>query len=77
MKIFFTKYALSSGISEIEVEKVRDDGTFIYDRFFSSGRIGRDGFYTRDEAVQNAEERRVAKIASLERQIAKLKKIQF
>ena len=78
MKVWITKYALTAGIYQEEVERTergvwKDNGP---------QRCGQ-GFYanawheTSESAVARAEKMRAAKIASLEKQIAKLRKLNF
>ena len=77
MRIFITKYALTSGIEEIEVNKedIENDGYVLVkqDRlptFFRKNEWAK----TKEEALEIAEEMRKNKIASLKKQIEKLKK---
>jgi hypothetical protein len=80
MKFHITKYSLSEGILEKELEYAGDGyakesgngGAF---RFF--GKVGKDCFERRSEAISHAEKMRLAKIASLKKQIAKLEKLTF
>ena len=71
-----TKRALTSGIEKI-------DGKFSYrykDAFFygvHGSAYGDEWHRTEAEAVARAEQMRVNRIASLEKQIAKLKKLSF
>lgn len=78
MKVWITKYALTAGIYQEEVERSergvwKDNGP---------SRIGQ-GFYNNDwhetpeSAIAQAEKKRAAKIRSLEKQIAKLKTLDF
>lgn len=74
---FVTKYALSTGVYST---LVNGDGEWVQEsrnRYWSSLKIGRDVFLTEEEALNDAEQRRQKKYASLQRQIDKLKKIQF
>jgi hypothetical protein len=73
--MFVTKYALSGGIQELEGEITMGSYFSVKPHGFYS--IGRDAFRTRGEALADAEKRRVTKIGSLERQIAKLRKLKF
>lgn len=77
---FVTKYALSSGgIREIEVEDCFDisPDMVMEDGMYWQSYRGKEWHRTREAAVARAEEMRIAKIASLEKQIARLRKIQF
>jgi len=78
MKVFVTKYALSSGIEEKEVEadarfpemvSVPDQWDEIYHK--------PDWHLTKEAAAAHAEELRVKKIASLQKSIGKLEKLKF
>jgi hypothetical protein len=72
---FITKYALTSGVLTASGEV--KDGRFHPDSngkfYFLSFAIGKDAFLTREEALANADLRRVRKIKSLERQIKALR----
>jgi hypothetical protein len=81
MKVFITKYALTKGILEKEVER-----TSISDRMVNevgNGTRWRQSYHkphwheTKEEAVKHAEEMRVNKIDSLKKQITKLEKKDF
>lgn len=82
MKIYITKYALTSGIKEAEAEScsypemvvVRKEGAAM-DQFFH--KIGRDYCLSREDAIVTAEKMRVAKIASLKKSIQKFEKLTF
>jgi len=74
-KAFITKYALGSGIKEIEAEEAFD----VYEGMIRNIKHPwRDCYYsddwhrTREEAIARAEKMRVERIASLNVQIAKL-----
>lgn len=73
---WITKYALSGGISSINLndQAVRDG--YVYDGW-TSHKIGRDAFDNQADAKANAEKRRQVKIQSLRKQIAKLEKLTF
>lgn len=73
-KAYITKYALTDGIIEKEGEIVKD--TYFNVRkygFFSKG----DYFFTKEEAIEKAEQMRLKKIESLKKQILKLEKLTF
>ena len=78
MKVYITKYALSSGILLIDVDD-RGDGV-VKDKsnslLFFHGE-GNEWHRTFASAKPRAEEMRVAKIASLEKQLAKLRAMTF
>lgn len=78
--LYITKYALSSGI--LEREQVDIDGRMAV--VVEPGGLNRRGYYhgsdwhlTREAALADAEKRRVARIASLKKQIEKLEKLQL
>ena len=75
--MFITKYALTKGIQERDDLKVKDDG-FAYGKpGYESFKVGRECFHTREEAAAAAEALRLKRIASLESQIDKLRKLTF
>lgn len=77
MKVYITKYALTKGILEREGEE--QPGGYarakvgIFTNFFNS----REWYSTKQGAVKDAAQRRDRKIASLQKQIAKLEKLKF
>ena len=77
--IYITKYALSSGILEKEA-RIEDYGNGHLRAFvngYSSYEIGSEAFLTKEDALKNAEERRLKKIESLKKQIEKLEVLRF
>lgn len=77
MKVWITRYALSQGIEEVDGEVSEIPSILTYGRHGIAFDEGRQWHRTREEAVVRAEAMRLAKIASLERQIAKFKKMRF
>lgn len=82
MKAFITKYALTQGILEMEANRDGDliwvKGGFVGRDFFCSQYFHKgEWFLTKEEAIVKAEEMRQKKIKSLEKQLAKLKEMQF
>lgn len=83
MKFYITKYALTKGIIEEELEEYdyqnNDDEKLLsfkekeYYQFYYNS----DFFTGMKEAKANAEQRRVKKIKSLQKQILKLQKLKF
>ena len=82
MKAFVTKYALTSGILEVEAavcDKVDSDTIkaraypYVLPTYFHKG----DWFITREDAVAKAKKMRLNKIKSLKKQIEKLEKLKF
>lgn len=76
-KIFVTKYALSSGIFECEAEIEGDIATYrgedLYNQYFH----GKDWHTSLEAAVGQAEEMRIKKLKSLDKQIKKISAIDF
>lgn len=76
--VFITRYALTDGILEREALKIEDDGKYVRVRLSSGGDLGfwgKDWHRTREEADADAERRRVAKIESHRKSIAKLERM--
>lgn len=82
IKIWISKYALSVGIEEVEAEfddaypnmvRIPSDKIGYYTRYFH----GTDWHRTREGAVQRAENMRIRKLNSLNKQLKKLKEIKF
>lgn len=79
-KVFITKYALTKGIIEKEVEiySYMDGSKYAYVKGeFNGYKMTEDAFYNHENAIQKSEEMRQKKIASLKKQIAKLEKLSF
>jgi len=75
MKVWVTKYALSGGVEELEGSPTTEGYFSVNSRY---GLLGRSDWYVRkDQAIADAEARRVKKIASLRKQIAKLEALRF
>lgn len=77
MKIWITKYALTRGIIEREVEDrgdgiVKDDSSYITSYYHK-----KDYCLDYESAIAKAEEMRKKKIESLKKQIEKLEKMKF
>lgn len=79
MKVFLTKYCLTDGIKEIEVDEcVRYAGmALLRDANHQTYFHKRDYSLSIDEARNKAEAMRNKKIKSLEAQIEKIRKISF
>lgn len=78
-KMYLTKCALSGGIKEIEAVPTYTDG-WVRDQdnyLGGSHRVGVDVFASLDEAKADVEKRRIKRLASLKKQIAKLEKLEF
>lgn len=76
--IWISKYALSGGIGEYQAE-IRDGKAYPGKPFmtFTAFDMGKDAHTTRDMAVSAADAARKKKIASLQKQIAKLEAMKF
>ena len=80
MKVFVTIRALTKGIEEREVKfdpvlgapRMVEDSAFISTYYY-----GNEWHHNREDAVVRAEQMRLAKIASLRKQIAKLEALSF
>lgn len=80
MKVFITKHALTAGIKEVEVEPFQDTGMVIWKEggwSQSAHGEGRNWHRTIESAINKACDMRIRKIASLEKQIEKLRKLEF
>lgn len=84
MKVYVTKYALSSGIQEMEAERSTTSEDMICvepdrSKGYSFVQLfhGNDWHTDRQAAVARANEMRVAKIASVKKQLAKLEAMTF
>lgn len=80
MKVYITKYALTTGIIEREVEVANHCSTMVSFKnehnYFESYHKP-DWFETKVEAITRAELMKTKKIESLKKQIKKLEKLQF
>ena len=80
MKIWVTKYALTEGIRETEAETFKNFPNMVKDvdrpTCYLHGE-GREWHRTRDSAVKRAEQMRLAKIASVRKQLAQLESLKF
>lgn len=80
---YITKYAVGGkgGLTTVEDPKIsawNDGSQWVRSSDgWTSFKIGREAFDSRDDAVADAESRRAKKIASLKKQIAKLEKLTF
>lgn len=75
-KVYFVKYALSTGISLETIKESGGDYVFLHG-YYHAYRPGRDVGATWPEAVQLAEQLRQKKLKSLRKQIEKLERIEF
>lgn len=82
MKVWITKYALTKGMSEVDLDKVvgaHINGENLYYRVngFPIGYIKGEWHTEKSNAIAKAEEMRTKKIASLKKQIEKLENLNF
>lgn len=77
MKAWITKYALTKGILEKEVEDCRDGMVRESERHFPTYYHGTDWHTDKKSAIAKAEEMRKNKISSLKKQIEKLERMEF
>lgn len=80
MKVYITKYALTQGILEKDLEvspAYYNDKIFYATEGFYSYRIGTEAFLNIEDARKNAEERKLKKIESLKKQIKKLETLKI
>ena len=82
MSYFITKYALSDGIYEVsEAEFGPPTNGRIYGKItpnhFGQGFGASDWTYSRESAIAQADAKRLAKIASVKKSLAKLEKLDF
>lgn len=77
MKVFVTKYCLTDGITEAEGD-INSSGYFI-----SKSRLNylflnkKEYFLKKEDAIANAEERRIKKLQSLDKQTKKISALKF
>lgn len=78
LTVWVTKYALTKGLFQEEVE-FSDDGTYVYCGT-GYGRsiyyLGKTAFETKDEAIQNVRQQIAAKRKSLNNALKKLQKLE-
>ena len=78
-KVWISKYALTQGIYEMEIDHMSEDGRAVYGKAWTEAYHGegREWHRTKEDAVKRAEEMRIRKIKSLEKQIEKIKSLKF
>ena len=78
-KIYIAKYALSAGIKEAEIDnRYNNDEGWIWPKGCCMNfELGKQVFYTKEEAIKQAEKMRLKKIESLKKQIKKLENLKF
>ncbi len=84
MKFYVTRYALTVGIKEVEAEE--DPALTDYPNmlsvkskngYYGENYHGKDWHRTREEALKNAETKRLKKIDSLKKSLKKLETMKF
>ena len=76
--VYITKYALAKGhISQVQATLCFTDGLVSVPGLIDYLRLGVDAFETLEEAMADAEERRRKRLVSLEKSMAKLRKMEF
>lgn len=76
-KIFVTKYALSSGIFECEAEIEGGMATYRGEDTYKEYFHGKNWHSSLEAAVERAEEMRIKKLKSLDKQMKKISAIDF
>ena len=76
MKVYLTKYALSKGISIQEAVKT-ECGKYWAIQAHHNLYLEDECFESRKEALKNAEERRIKKLQSLDKQTKKISALNF
>lgn len=79
-KVYITKYALTYGIFSVEGSLSADGTAVRYKReggYLSEIAHGQDFQLTEEDALARAEEMRIAKLKSLDKQIKKVSAIKF
>lgn len=77
MKIWITKYALSSGIKEAESKGVESDYGYLSAEGHWSSFSRKEYATTKEDAIKQANDKRLKKIASLKKQIVQLENLKF
>lgn len=79
MKVYITKYCLTQGIFEDEVEICSDVSTSMCESITNRYTYFHKPYWqeTKEEAIKHAEQMKERKIKALEKQIKKLKELKF
>lgn len=79
MRMVMSKYALTKGLYEIDVQK-DPASKYVHEAFdwhFTSLKIGKDVHYTWEEAIEEGYRKKEAKIASLKKQLTRLMELEI
>lgn len=78
MKVYITKYALTRGILELDAKDIsKSSCTIINKNGWRTYYDGKEWHQTMEDAKLDANSRRIRKIASLKKQLAKLEEMKF
>ena len=79
MKVWITKYALTRGIFEMDIESQSEDGKSVYGKAWNQCYHGQgiEWCKTKAAAIARAEEMRRKKITSLKKKIGQLEGLKF
>lgn len=80
MKVYTTRYALTTGIEVHEVRPSNEDNSkYVYtlDRYVQQFILGKDAFLTYEDAAVAAREMRDKRVASLMKQLTKVRSLLF
>lgn len=79
MKVYTTKYALTTGIELVEVKPGSDDSKYVYTTgpYSQQFVMGKTAFLTYEEAATAACAMRDKKVASIQKQLAKVSGLLF
>lgn len=79
-KVYITKYALTTGVIEADME-LKNDGKMCYGKpnssSYDTGFFGDDFHLSKEDALKDCEKRRISKIKNLNKQIEKLSNLKF
>jgi hypothetical protein len=77
MKVWITKYALSEGIKEAESKSIESDYGYLSVEGYWSSFSRKEYATTKEDAIKQANDKRIKKIASLKKQISNLENLKF
>ena len=80
-KIYTTKHCLTDGVKVYDWDGVIGNGGYVFaevkNKEFFHFKLWRDAFIKKEDAIQNCEKRRIRKIESLKKQIARIENLNF